>query len=122
MLMSAWEEYAHVFRKEDATDLYTEPIAGSGMRMRTIRESGIYRLSRRTCNAYSILIEGIGAWGRIILFDGRATEFFHQPSTFTGSFVLDGCAFDGLYCHSYSGPGSDAIVTVNWREMDLSVV
>jgi hypothetical protein len=106
-----------------ARDLYTPSLPGMLMRSLLVRESGLFRLARRTCSLFSVEIKALGSWGRILLFDEHENLIFYQPSTFTGSFVIDGCAFDGLYLLSDCGNGkTDALLTINWREADAAMV
>lgn len=122
MKYADWDKYNQEILKEDAIDLYTPALAGANMRSRKISESGLFRLARRTCSLYSIEIKASGSWGRILIFDEKELWKFFQPSTFTGSFVLEGCCYDGLYVHSKSGPGTDALLTINWRELDGQLI
>lgn len=116
MLVKHWENYNHPLIIEQAADLIVPRSKATLTRSATILQSGLFRLSRKTCSLYSVEIKSCGAWGRILILDGDENEVFFQPSTFTGSFVLDACCWNGLYVWNMSGPGSDSPINVNWRE------
>ena len=90
------------------------------MRSALLTANGVFRLSRRDCEFYSIMITSSGSWIAILITDGKGRPLFHQPSAFTGSFVLGGEAEGGLIVHLH---GSDPPqVTINYREPDQELV
>jgi hypothetical protein len=110
----------------DATrliEIYAPAAPGSLMRAYRIWKPGLYRLSRRSCELYSVQIVSSGAWGRFRVWDGRGNKIIEQPSTFTGSFWVNGGCFDGLVCemHCFS-PGDSSNLTLNWREPDTKLL
>ncbi len=122
MIRNRWLRYEQEIVLVDAVDLFTPASYGSFMRSRLFAESGMFRLARRDATLYSVMIEAGGSWGRILIYDGTGREIFYQPSTFTGSFVLEAGCKDGIICHFNAGDGSDALITVNWRERDDQLV
>lgn len=122
--------YNHPIHKSDAVDVFTPADPFSKMRTLICKDSGLFRVARRTCSVYSVEIKSCGSWGRVLLFnedydidkDWERSVLFCQPSTFTGSFVLEGCAWGGLYLLAMCGPGSDLVLTVNYREPDAALV
>ena len=78
-------------------------------------------MSRRDCEFYSIMITSAGAFGRILVTDGKGRELFSQISTFTGSFVLGGFAEGGLVLELFSETLAPE-VTMTWREEDKDIV
>lgn len=103
-------------------DVWGRPAPGSLMRSIRIGTPGIFRLARRDCELYSVMITSSGAWGRARLFDAEGNNIWFQPSTFTGSFVLNAGAFGGLLAELYSQDPFAAWLTINWRERDRNVV
>lgn len=122
MLIEDWEACKPCPVIEDAIDLYTQAAPKALMRSRVFKESGIFRISRRDCELYSVEIKTCGAWGRLLILDGNSDWVFYQPSAFTGSFVLGACCFGGMYLWAVSGPGADSLLTINWREQDRKLV
>jgi hypothetical protein len=59
-----------------------------------------------------------GAWGNILLTDATGNDLFFMPSAFTGSFVLNAFAEDGLILRLFSRDTFAPQVTINWREPD----
>ena len=86
-------------------------------RAHQIRESGLFRLSRRDCEFYSIQIQAGGGWGRIAVYDGNGLLKFYQPSTFTGSFKPEAGCEGGLIIYAY-GAEVPAFITMIWRECE----
>lgn len=112
-----WLNYRHAINIEDAIDLLTSPSPGSLTRTVSITKSGLFRLAQTTVCLYGVVIQSCGAWGRILIEDHKRNELFYQPSLFTGSFKLeDPCAHGGLYAWLMNGPGSDATISISWRE------
>ncbi len=104
-------------------DVLTRPAPGSLMRSVRIYKPGEYRICRRDCELYSVMIVSSGSWGRARIKDAENRNLWQQPSTFTGSFVLQAGAFGALIvemaCFSpYDAPN----LTVNWREPSLDVM
>lgn len=91
--------------------------------MRSIRlgQSGLWRLSRRTCELYSVMIVSSGAWGRFACRTGEGRVVFMQPSTFTGSFWLSGCCEAGLLVEIDSRDAATNL-TIGWREPDARML
>ena len=117
MLIDQWEHYRHALIAKEATDVYTAACPGSITRAASIKTSGLFRLARRTVSLFSVEIKSCGSWSSVLIVDGRGTEIFYQPSLFTGSFKLeDPVCYDGLLVYALSGPGSDALIDINWRQ------
>lgn len=104
-----------------AVDLFAPPAPGSLMRSIRLSQAGLWRLSRRSCELYSVQIVSAGAWGRFACFDGVGREVFMQPSTFTGSFWLSGGCVDGLLV-DIDAKDCATNLTINWREADSRVL
>jgi hypothetical protein len=102
-------------------DLYAPSAPGSLMRSIRLNSGGLFRLARRSCELYSVMIVSAGAWGRFVLMDAAGRALFMQPSTFTGSFVLNGGADGGLLCEIDCRDAA-TFLTVNWREPDARMV
>lgn len=82
---------------------------------------GLFRISRRDAELYSVQITSAGAWARIRIWNGLGRLIFHQNSTFTGSFVLNGGAEAGIIV------GLEAMdiapnVMINFRERDNKLI
>jgi len=103
-------------------DVWGRPAPGSLLRSIRIGKTGIYRVSRRDCELYSVMITSSGAWGRAKLFDADGNDIWLQPSAFTGSFVLMAGAFGGLLASIYSADLFAPWLTINWRERDRKIV
>ncbi len=93
---------------------------GSLARSYSLTASGVFRLARRDCAVRSIMIAASGSFGQITLWTGARRKIWSQPSSFTGSFVLDGFCEDGLIVEVRMA--SVPSITVNWREPDEGVV
>jgi hypothetical protein len=102
-------------------DLYAPAAPGSLMRSLKVDQVGTFRLARRDCELYSVQIVSSGAWGRWRVSDGLGRELIEQPSTFTGSFVLNAGALGGLIVEVASRD-IGANLTVNWREATDDIV
>jgi hypothetical protein len=102
-------------------DVYAPAAPGSLMRAHKIDRPGLWRLARRSCELYSVMIVSAGAWGRFVFMDGLLRPLFMQPSTFSGSFWLGAGAIDGLLVHVDSRDASTNL-TCNWREADREMV
>jgi hypothetical protein len=102
-------------------DLYAPPAPGSLMRSIRLSRSGLWRLARRTCELYSVMIVSAGSWGRFQCSDAAGNSKFIQPSTFTGSFWLGGCCEGGLIVE-LDARDCATNLTVNWREPDARMV
>ncbi len=108
---------------EKVIDIYTPSAPGSLMRAARVDSEGVYRLARRDCELYSIMIVSAGAWGRLRVTDGNGRSLFLQPSTFSGSFWLSAGAEDGLLVHvGVRSDGDAGSFTINWREEDMDMV
>ncbi len=101
-------------------DIFTPAAPGTLMRCYQLKDSGVFRLSRRDCSFYSIMIAMAGTCGQIVLRTGEQRIIWMQPSSFTGSFVLDGFCEGGLMVEAYMEGWPS--VTVNWREPDRMLV
>lgn len=104
----------------DIEDVYAPALPGSLMRCALLDRPGKFRLARRDCELYSVQIINAGDWGRLWAKTGRDRSVFHQPSTFTGSFVLGGGCEDGLIMELHSI--DTFCVEINWREPDRSLI
>jgi hypothetical protein len=120
--LKAWSLCEQETVPEFAEDLYTPSAPGSLMRSRMFNSSGMFRIARRHASLYSVEIKAAGSWGRILIYDGDGKLVFYQPSTFTGSFVLEGGCRNGIIVHINSGAGSDGLFMVNWREKDRALI
>lgn len=88
----------------------------------TLARNGIFRLARRDAELYSVMVAAAGAWGRAKVMNGRGEPKWMQPSTFTGSFVLNGGCEEGLLVELYGSGNTAPNLTVQWREPDARVV
>lgn len=102
-------------------DVYAPSAPGSLMRSIRLNRPGLWRLARRSCEAYSVMIVSAGAWGRFRVTDGAGRPVFMQPSTFTGSFWLGGGCEGGLLVE-IDARDSATNLTVNWREPDARII
>lgn len=103
-------------------DIYAPTAPGSLMRSISILRSGLWRISRRPSELYSVQIVSSGAWGRarvLDALDGRPLWF--QPSTFTGSFVLGAGAYGGLIVELDAADVAPNL-TINWREPTIEMM
>ena len=101
--------------------MYPPAAPGTLMRTAKVDRVGRFRLSRRSCELYSVEILSGGSWGRWRVTNGHDRELIMQPSTFTGSFWLSAAAADGLIAEVAS-IDHGANLTVNWREPDGEIV
>lgn len=99
------------------------------LRAHVIAGTGSFRLARRSCELHSVKITVPGACGRVRVTDGHGRDLFYMPSSFPGSFMIEGGCEDGLIVHARpaSGSGIDApsaslVIAVNWREPDREIV
>ena len=101
-------------------DVYTPAAPGSLMRAYQLFDAGVFRLARRDCAFYSVMIAAAGSFGRIMIRDGTGRPLWAQPSSFTGSFVLDAYAEKGLVveAHMETAP----FLTISWREPDGEII
>lgn len=102
-------------------DLYAPTSPGSLMRAICIMKSGVWRISRRASELYSVQIVSSGAWGRARVMDGDGRVLWFQPSTFTGSFWLTAGAYHGLVVELDAAEVAPNL-TLNWREQDIRMV
>lgn len=105
-------------------DEYVPSAPGSLMRSLVIDRLGFTRVCRRPCELYSVQIIRAGAWVRARVLTGSGRALWFQPSTFTGSFVLNaGVGEDepGLILEM-GGRDSAAHITLNWREPDQRII
>ena len=107
---------------EDAEDLYAPASPTNLVLAIVINRSGLFRLARRTCALKAVEIKAGGSFGSLRAYDGNGKPVYNFPSTFTGSFPLEPCCWDGLYIHSTNGGGAPCLVTVSWREKDAEIV
>ncbi len=96
------------------TDLYAPAAPGALMRSIKIDRPGLWRLARRDCELYSVMIVSSGSWGRARVMDGHRRVLWYQPSTFTGSFTLGAGALGGLIVE-LSSADLAANLTINFR-------
>jgi hypothetical protein len=99
-------------------DLYVPPAPGNLMRSKQVQGRGFFRLARRDCEFYSIMIL-CNAWGRARVMDGNGRALWYQPSLFAGSFVLCAGAMGGLIIES---TGENANFALNWRESNQEII
>ena len=98
-------------------DVYTPCAPGSLMRSAQIFQPGLWRISRRDSELYSVQIVGSGAWARCKVVDAAGRTLWMQPSTFTGSFWLGAAAIGGIIVQIWSSHEFEAAnLTLNWRE------
>lgn len=104
----------------EPVDVFAPPAPGSLMRAYQLFDAGVFRLARRDASLYSVMIAAAGSFGRIMIRDGAGRPLWAQPSSFTGSFVLDAYAEKGLIveAHMESAP----LLTISWREPDTRIV
>jgi hypothetical protein len=102
-------------------DLYAPASPGALMRVQRIDRPGLWRLARRDCELYSVMIVSSGSWGRARALDGQGRVLWFQPSTFTGSFVLGAGALGGLIIELDSQDMA-ANLTINYREIDQQIL
>lgn len=108
-------DYLQANDSQIRTDL---PINHSGHKFSThIIEPGIYRLSSAK-NVVLYAVEILNNRAAISIFDGTKRLLFAQPSTFTGSFVWQGYAEDGLIVRSAAGTPLGANITITWTESE----
>ncbi len=101
-------------------DIYTPVSAGSLSRVFQLEQAGVFRLSRRGCVFHSVMIAASGSFGSVFVRTGTGRPLWAQPSTFTGSFVVDGFAEEGLIVEAWMD--HRPFVTVSWREADGGMV
>ena len=99
-------------------ELYPPAARGALMRSCIITERGVFRLSRRDCEVYSIMIVR-NAWGRARLSNANGDGIWYQPSLFAGSFWLNASATGGLIFNNSSDQGE---FQINFREQDRKTV
>ena len=104
-------------------DLYTPCAPGSLMRSIQVVRNGLFRLSRRDSEVYSVQIVSSGTWARARVMNASMRQLWHQPSTFTGSFWMGGAAEGGIIVEISSSREQEAAnLTINWRERDRKIV
>ena len=86
------------------------------MRCFQLTDNGVFRLARRDCSFYSIMIAGAGTCGQVVVRTGRWRIVWATPSAFTGSFVVDGACEEGLIVEAHMD--GRPLIVVNWREPD----
>ena len=101
-------------------DVYAPAAPGTLMRCYQLRDSGVFRLARRDCSFYSIMVTMSGTCGQLAVRTGARRLIWMQPSSFTGSFVMDGACEEGLIVEAYMEGWPS--VTINWREPDTACV
>lgn len=101
-------------------DIYCLPVPGTYMRSYQLFEPGVFRLSRRDCAFYSVMIAASGDFGMLTVRSGTLRPLWSQPSSFTGSFVLDCFSEEGLIVEAYLE--SQPFLTISWREPDDKMV
>lgn len=100
-------------------DVISPAAPGSLMRAARITAPGVFRISKRDCELYSVQITGSGAWGRFKIVQGDGRALFEMPSTFTGSFVVGAGALGGLIVVIDAMTNYEsAQLCVNFRERD----
>ena len=98
-------------------DVYCPAAPGSHWRCYQLFDSGVFRLSRRDSVFYSVMIAAAGSFGRLGVREAATLRpLWRQPSTFTGSFVVDGFAKGGIIVEAYME--TPPFITVSWREPD----
>jgi hypothetical protein len=105
----------------ELTDILVPAARGSLMRVAELHEVGLFRISRRDAELYSVQITSAGAWGRIRVWNGTGRILWRMPSTFAGSFWLGAGADEGLVV-SLESMTQAPMLTVNFRELDLELV
>ncbi len=106
--------------KHAPVDVFVPAVAGSIVRVFQLDEAGAFRLSRRGCVFHSIMIAASGSFGSVLVKTGTGRTIWCQPSTFTGSFVVDGYAEEGLIVEAWME--NRPFVTISWREPDMELV
>lgn len=94
-------------------DVRVPDVEGSHFRTYQLFDSGVFRLCREDCVFYSIMIAAAGSFGRLFIRTGTGRPLWAQPSTFTGSFVLDAFSEGGLIVEAYME--AQPFLTVTWR-------
>lgn len=104
-------------------DIRVAASPSSLMRAARVSRPGLFRLSRRDCELYSVQIVGGGTFTRIKMMTGTMRVIWEQISTFTGSFWLSASSENGLFCEIHAlDEASSPNLTVNWRERDRVLV
>ena len=101
-------------------DVYTPASQGSFFHCFQLVDAGVFRLARRGCVFYSVMIAAGGSFGRLWVRAGNGRPLWGQPSTFTGSFVLNCYAEGGLIVQAEMS--TPPFLTVSWREPDGGIV
>lgn len=107
--------------KSAVKDVKVPASAGSLMRSVSVSKSGLTRIARRTSELYSVMIAHAGSFCELVIRDGFGVPLFKQPSTFTGSFVIGGCAKGGIIV-DLRGNQQMPTIQINWREPDTQLV
>lgn len=79
-------------------------------------KSGTFELSKKGSTLYSVEV-----WknaGHFTICTGTGRPLFKQHSVFTGSFVWQGYAEEGLFCRIGAGLGICPNITITWLEHD----
>lgn len=104
-------------------DVRVAASPSSLMRCARVSRPGLFRLSRRSCELYSVQIVGSGTFTRIKMMTGTMRDLWEQISTFTGSFWLSAASEEGLFCEIHAlNEVSSPNLTINWREPDRQIV
>ena len=101
-------------------DVFCPVVAGTTMRTYQLFSPGVYRLARRDVAFYSIMIAAAGSFGSIVVRTGTRRMLWAQPSSFTGSFVLDCFSEEGLIVEAHME--AQPFLTISWREPDDRLV
>jgi len=104
----------------DLVDIHVPCFPGSLTRSAQLYGTGRFRISRRTCELYSVQILSAGSFGRARVTDGTGRAIWYQPSTFTGSFQLGAGCVDGIIAELYASEGIN--FTLNFREADEAIL
>jgi hypothetical protein len=107
---------------QTVVDVVRSAAPGALMRSARLGRNGMFRLSRRTAEFYSVQVKHAGAFGVIRVLNAHDETLWMQPSAFTGSFVLGGEADGGLLVELHGGMDIAPLVNVNWREPDQARV
>ncbi len=106
--------------RHSPVDIYIPACSGSLGRTYQLNDPGVFRLARRDCVFYSVMIAASGSFGSVVVRTGTGRPIWSQPSSFTGSFVVNGFAEGGLVVEAWME--ARPFVTISWREPDDKIV
>lgn len=99
----------------EPVDIYSPETPGTNWQAYQLFDSGVFRLARESVIFYSVMIAAAGSFGRLSIRTGDYRPLWAQPSTFTGSFVLDCYSENGLIVEAYME--AQPFLTISWRNL-----